>query len=383
MAEDRSRLAQLRNPLSTSPARGALALSRRSFMATDSSSNARWPTFSLLFFASQSAEYKTGKFDLFRESTIRADQLGFEAVWIPERHFHSFGGMFPNPSLAAVFLAEQTKQIRLRAGSVVLPLHHPVRVAEEWAVVDNLSHGRVDIAFAIGWNPNDFIFAPGRYAGRKEFTFAGIEQVRRLWRGEKVDFENGRSETFPVEVYPAPVQKELNVWITCSGGSERFVEAGEKGFNILTALLFQKVEELAEKIAAYRAAWTRAGHPGRGQVTLMLHTYVGQNEEETKATVRGPFKAYLESSADLWQVGTDRLKDLSERKKSDILEFAFERYYQKTGLMGGVDACRKMVTAVTAAGVDEIACLIDFGLPPEKILSGLDSLNELRKGGGR
>ena len=349
-------------------------------MATDSPSNGRWPTFSLLFFASQSAEFKSGKFDLFRESTKLADRLGFEAVWIPERHFHAFGGMFPNPALAAVFLAEQTKQIRLRAGSVVLPLHHPIRVAEEWAVVDNLSNGRVDIAFAIGWNPNDFVIAPQLYGERKDITFAGIDQVRRLWRGEALEFVNGKGELASIVVHPLPVQRELNVWITCSGGPERFVEAGEKGFNILTALLFQKVEEFAGKIAAYREAWRKAGHPGRGKVTLMLHTYVGQDEAATKATVRGPFKAYLESSADLWQIGTDRLKDLSDRKKADILEYAFERYYQKAGLMGGVQSCAGMVRAVADAGADEIACLIDFGLPPEKIIDGLETLNQLRRG---
>lgn len=350
-------------------------------MSSESTNHRAWPTFSLLFFASQSAEYRSGKFDLFRESTRIADTMGFEAVWIPERHFHAFGGMFPNPSLAAVFLAEQTSQIRLRAGSVVLPLHHPVRVAEEWAVVDNLSRGRVDIAFAIGWNPNDFVFAPEHYAGRKELTFSGIEQVRRLWRGEPVEFRNGKGEPFPVVVHPAPVQRDLNIWITCSGGRERFIEAGERGFNILTALLFQKVEELADKIAAYRAARQAAGHSGEGRVTLMLHTHVGRDDEQIKSVVRGPFKAYLESSADLWQVGTDRLRDISERKRGDILEYAFERYYQKTGLMGSVASCERMVCAVAAAGVDEIACLIDFGLPPQTILDGLTTLNELRQGG--
>ena len=61
-----------------------------------------WPRFSLLFFASQPAEFRRGKFDLFRESTRFADRHGFEAVWVPERHFHAFGGMFPNPALFGV-----------------------------------------------------------------------------------------------------------------------------------------------------------------------------------------------------------------------------------------------------------------------------------------
>ena len=143
-----------------------------------------WPRFSLLFFASQPAEFQRGKFDLFRESTQFADRHGFEAVWIPERHFHAFGGIFPNPALAGVVLAETTERILIRAGSVVMPLHHPIRVAEEWAVVDNLSNGRVDVSFAVGWNPNDFAIAPQAYADRTQRTFEGIERVQRLWRGD-------------------------------------------------------------------------------------------------------------------------------------------------------------------------------------------------------
>src|SRR5262249_33140876 len=105
------------------------------------------PAFSLLFFASRPAPADRDKFDLFRRSTRFADERGFQAVWIPERHFHAFGGIFPNPSLAGAVLAGTTRRIRIRAGSVVMPLHHPIRVAEEWAVVDNLSGGRVDVSF--------------------------------------------------------------------------------------------------------------------------------------------------------------------------------------------------------------------------------------------
>ena len=342
---------------------------------------APWPSFSLLFFASQPAAFLRGKFDLFRESTRFADDHGFEAVWIPERHFHAFGGIFPNPALAGVVLAETTDRIRIRAGSVVMPLHHPIRVAEEWAVVDNLSDGRVDVSFAIGWNPNDFALAPEAYAERKRRTFEGIETVRRLWRGESIETPNGLGQPTRVAIHPLPRQKDLAVWLTCSGEAERFVEAGEHGFNVLTALLFQGVEDLGEKLAAYRQAWTRHGHPGAGHVTLMLHTFVGADEASVRGTVREPFKRYLESSVDLWRVGEARLDDLSPRKRADLLEYAFERYYRKTALLGTTASCGRMVEAVSAAGVDEIACLVDFGVDPAAIVNGLGHLDELRQAG--
>lgn len=348
-------------------------------MKPDTSST--WPTFSLLFFASQPALSNAGQFDLFRASTRFADVHGFEAVWIPERHFHAFGGLFPNPALAAVVLAETTCRIRIRAGSVVMPLQHPIRVTEEWAVVDQLSGGRVDLSFAIGWNPNDFVLAPSHFQERKQITLQGVETVRRLWRGETLWLPNGHGESTAIRVFPSPVQPDLNVWFTCSGGEERFREAGEWGFNILTALLFQSVDDLKRKIAVYREARRRAGFPGPGIVTLMLHTFVGEDEAAVKAQVREPFKRYLESSADLWQVGETRLQDLSARKKADMLEYAFERYYQKTGLMGGMASAERMVRAVTDAGVNEIACLIDFGLPVPRILDGLIHLDRLREKG--
>ena len=120
-------------------------------------------SFSLFYFAAGEDAAADG-YRLLLDSARFADANGFEAVWTPERHFHAFGGAYPNPSVAGAALAAITKHVAIRAGSVVLPLHSPIRVAEEWAVVDNISRGRVGISFAAGWQPNDFVLNPGAYA---------------------------------------------------------------------------------------------------------------------------------------------------------------------------------------------------------------------------
>jgi alkanesulfonate monooxygenase SsuD/methylene tetrahydromethanopterin reductase-like flavin-dependent oxidoreductase (luciferase family) len=140
------------------------------------------------------------------------------------------------------------------------------------------------------------------------------------------------------------------------------------------------VPELAAKIAAYREARARHGHAGPGHVTLMLHTFVAASDALAREAVREPFKRYLESSVDLWKVGEARLDAMSPRKRADLLEFAFERYYRKTALMGSPETCAKMVSAVSGAGVDEIACLIDFGVDPDRTLASLEHLDCLRRG---
>jgi natural product biosynthesis luciferase-like monooxygenase protein/amino acid adenylation domain-containing protein len=336
--------------------------------------------FSLFYFSSNEAEFTDDKYRLFIEGAKLADQRGFTAVWTPERHFHAFGGLFPNPSVLCSALAMVTERIRLRAGSVVLPLHHPIRVAEEWSVVDNLSRGRVDLAFARGWNPNDFALGPENYRNSAEELFSRLETVRRLWRGETITVPNGAGENTEINIYPLPSQPELPVWITCSGGRERFVEAGACGANVLTALLFQSIEELQEKLDAYRDSRAKHGYdPATGKVTLMLHTFVADELGFVRDKVRGPFIEYLKSSVKLWSNGSKSLQDLSEEERGKLLDYAFERYFQMSALFGTPHSCLDKVHRLKEIGVDEIACLIDFGVDVDSVLASLHSLDTLRR----
>jgi len=336
--------------------------------------------FSLFYFSSNEAEFSEDKYRLLIEGAKFADTHDFAAVWLPERHFHPFGGLYPNPSVLASALAMVTERVRLRAGSVVLPMHHPVRVVEEWAVVDNLSGGRVDLSLAAGWNPNDFVLAPGSFADRYDLLFSGLDTIRLLWGGGTVALPGGLGQTVPVRVYPRPRQPALATWITCSGGRQRFVQAGEHGAYVLTALLFQGVAELAEKIAAYREARARHGHdPATGHVTLMLHTFVGENLEDVRRIVRAPFIEYLKSSMDLWWKDRGRLDDLRPRQREELLDHAFDRYFKTSALFGTQETCGALVADLHKAGVDEIACLIDFGIDIDATIDGLHELDVLRK----
>ena len=124
--------------------------------------------FSLFYFAADAGEANQNRYRLLLEGSRFADQNGFAAVWTPERHFHPFGGLYPNPSLTSAVIAAITSRVQIRAGSIVLPLHNPIRVAEEWAVVDNLSQGRVGFSFASGWHANDFALMPQNYPSARK-----------------------------------------------------------------------------------------------------------------------------------------------------------------------------------------------------------------------
>ena len=356
--------------------------------------------FSLFYFASEADEAGVAdKYRLLLEGAKYADQHGFTAVWTPERHFHQFGGLYPNPSIASAAIATITQNVQLRAGSCVLPLHSPIRVAEEWALVDNLSNGRVGIAFASGWQPNDFVLMPQNYSERKQIMFDNIEIVQRLWRGEIVSLPGPAETNVDVQTLPRPIQSELPIWITAAGNPETFRMAGAKGFHLLTHLLGQTTTQLSEKLAIYRQAWREAGHPGQGHVTIMLHTFVGEDDDVVREIVRQPMKDYLRSAVGLIkQAAADvpRLKEkaamsgrsplqlfeageLTDEDMEALLDHAFERYFVTSGLFGTPQTCMKMINRLKEIDVDEVACLVDFGVPSETVLSHLTRLNQVRE----
>ena len=371
-----------------------------------SSGKADIPAFSLFYFAAQSGEAGADAYRLLFEGARFADQNGFEAVWTPERHFHAFGGLYPNPAISSAALAGMTKNVKLRGGSVVAPLHHPASIAESWALVDNLSGGRAGIAIAAGWQPDDFILRPENFAERKAIALGTVDTLRRLWAGEAVAFPGHDGKPVAVNIHPRPVQKEIPLWITAAGNIDTFTEAGRLGCGVLTHLLGQSIEELKDKIAAYRQARAAAGFEGKGHVALMLHTFVSDDEETVLATARQPMKSYLNSAVDLvrrasWTFPTFvsraeatgrspqqvfESEDLKPEELDALLDHAFERYYRRSGLFGTPETAKEIVRDVRAAGVDEIACLIDFGIETETVLANLKHIrtlmSELEREGG-
>ncbi|GAA3846488.1 LLM class flavin-dependent oxidoreductase [Saccharothrix violaceirubra] len=335
--------------------------------------------YSLFYFADDSASSGGGRYRLLLDGAKFADEHGFTAVWTPERHFHRFGGLYPNPAVTGAAVAAVTSRVGVRAGSVVAPLHHPLRIAEEWSVVDNLSGGRVGLSFASGWNANDFVLAPEKYADRKRELVRTIDQVRSLWRGGSVSLPDGAGSPVSVRVFPPPVRAELPIWTTSAGSTATFRAAGEAGTGVLTHLLGQELDRLTANIAAYRAAHL-AHHGTPGHVVLMVHAFLGPDADLVRERVREPLVEYLKSSFHLIAGSVTDL-DPARLRPADIdflIRRSYDRYYETSGLFGTVDHVRPLVERFRAAGVDELACLIDFGLPFDAVLDGLTTLDELR-----
>ncbi|WP_053668412.1 non-ribosomal peptide synthetase [Streptomyces sp. NRRL B-1140] len=344
------------------------------------------PDFSLYFFGDYPASDSAVAYQHLLRAAEYADEHGFHALWLPERHFHSFGALFPNPSVLAASLATRTSRIRLHAGSVVLPLHHPVRVAEEWAVVDNLSGGRVGLGFASGWHSTDFVLAPENYGRQRDIMYEHLDTFRHLWSGRPLTMTSGSGDATEVSLHPRPVQgDDVPLFAAVLSNPESYERAARAGLGIVTNLMAQSVEDLAANIARYRAA--RAAHgldPAAGRVVVLVHTYLGPDADRARQEARKPFCDYLRSSIDLFDNAANSLGvdvDLLTTHQDDldyVLDMAYERYCETRALIGSAAEVRPVLDSLTAAGADEIGCFIDFGVAPERMLAGLPELNRLR-----
>ena len=335
--------------------------------------------FSLIFFSDVN-QALANKYQLVFDLCAFADQNGFTAVWLPERHFHPFGGIYPNPSVLASALAVRTKRLRIRSGSVVLPLHHPAEVVEAWSMVDNLSNGRVDLGFASGWDPNDFILSPETFATLREVWRDRIPMVQKLWRGEQIAFPNGRGELSQIRVYPPPIQKEVNVWLTVTKSDESFVYAGRKGYNVLTMLQGIDLDQLGGKIRLYRNARKESGlDETGGTVTLMLHTFVNANLRIVEEAVREPFFAYIKSALSGHIKHFRPNETPTDAELNKIVDYSYERYFRTGALFGSVADAKRTTERAISVGVNEIACLMDFGVDYQLVLDSLPFLLQLKE----
>ncbi|MGR3742650.1 MAG: LLM class flavin-dependent oxidoreductase [Pseudooceanicola nanhaiensis] len=345
--------------------------------------------FSLFYFDGDGSQRNPDAYRLLTDSARFADTNGLLALWVPERHFHAFGGLYPNPGVIHAALAMITEKVQLRSGSVVLPLHHPVRVAEDWSVIDNLSGGRAGIAIASGWTMEEFVLSREPHGFRRKLMWQSYEELTRLLAGEAVEFEDADGNLVEAKTLPRPLQPRIPFWIACQS-TETFIEAGRRGINVLCSLLGDSVEDVAPKIRAYRESLDKHGHdPEAGKVSMMVHTFLADDPETAKKNVIEPFSDYLrthyhllESLARSMKMDV-KLSDFSQDDLDTLLQFGVEGFMNGRSLIGNAESCQPFVDDLAAAGVDEVACLIDFVQDYDLVMSGLPHIARLAEANAR
>ncbi len=223
-----------------------------------------------------------------------AEELGFDSVCPAEHHFTEYG-FCASPALSLAAIARTTQRIRLCTGVVVLPFNHPLRVAEDYAMLDCLSGGRVELGVGRGYQPVEF---QGYGIDQTQSTAIfdeSLEIIRRAWTDERLTF-HGRYFNFEdVLVRPRPVQQpHPPIWMAALSPST-FEKAGRLGCNLLCSPIFGgSLEASREMLDGYREGLVRAGHdPATREIGALCMVYAGETQEQARAEFAEPVIWYF------------------------------------------------------------------------------------------
>ncbi len=226
----------------------------------------------------------------------RADALGYHSIKAVEHYFHEYGGHTPSPLVLLSAIAARTRRIRLITGAVIPAFNHPIKLAGELAMVDNMSQGRLDVGFGRAFIPEEFdAFGVSMDDSRARFD-EGIAVIKRLWTEDRVTHA-GRFWRFEnVHLTPRPVQRpHPPIFIAAVLSAESFVWAGEQGYHLMIVPFAGSLERTAAFVQAYREAWARAGHPpGQEQVQMSFHCYLAETHAAAIEGFQRPVERYVE-----------------------------------------------------------------------------------------
>lgn len=222
------------------------------------------------------------------DSVKLADKLGWARAMTTEHHFHYYGGAVPNPAVILAAWARETTRIRLASGVSLVPLRHPLQVAEDYALVDHLSNGRFDLGISRGFVPHEFeAFGTSRAETADRVTEA-LDIIGKFWKGEPFEYQGKFHSFAKVDPWPLPLQKRVPIWIAASNDRQSFERAGAGGYSLMMNQYPMTFASLVEKHSWYRDAWAAAGHdPAKRKAGVALMTCIADTEEEA-IRIAGP-----------------------------------------------------------------------------------------------
>jgi alkanesulfonate monooxygenase SsuD/methylene tetrahydromethanopterin reductase-like flavin-dependent oxidoreductase (luciferase family) len=312
-----------------------------------------------------------------------AERWGLDAVWLAELHFSPQRSVLSAPLILASAIAARTERIKIGTAVQVLPLHHPLRLAEDTTTIDHLSHGRLIFGVGRSGFATTYQTYGVPYAESRERFAETLDIVKKAWTEPTFSHSGTYYQFQDVCLVPKPYQQPHPPIRIAATSPDTFPACGELGYPIFAAVRLGTLSELAPYIAAYRAAYRGAGHPGRGEVFLRVPVYVGQTEAESRAVPEASIMGFyrmlgrqLEASAGA--AGTRAIEDRAGRGQR-LQTIGWDEVVRDKVIVGTApqiaERLRELQAELGLAGIlAELNC--GAGIPREQVLSSLQLLCE-------
>jgi natural product biosynthesis luciferase-like monooxygenase protein len=312
------------------------------------------------------------------EQIVYADEIGFDSAWLAELHFNRPFSIMPSPFILATAIAQRTKRIRLGTAVTLLPLQHPLRIAEDAATVDILSQGRLDFGVGRGTIAIHFQgYNVSRDESRERFEEA-LAIIERAWTQDSFSFEGRYFQIPETAVAPKPIQKPYPPFRIAANSPETAAFAGERGYSIFVASPINPFPKLPEHIDIYREKFLAAGHENKKQnVAVLFPLYVAESDATIRQEVEPSFMHYFRTVSRQARLGQrDQsasyayLKEV--RKRMDAI--TWDEVDSTMALYGPPERCiQKIKAAHERCQMDQVICWFNPGglVPHRQVLDSM------------
>ncbi len=308
--------------------------------------------------------------DIF-ETAARAEAGGVDCVWLGEIHFTPSRSVISASLQVASAIAARTRRVRVGTAVQVLPLNHPLRIAEEVATVDHISEGRFEFGIGRSGVVKTYDTYGIAYAESQARFRETLEILRRAWTGEPVSY---RGEFYRVDnavVTPRPYQVPHPPIRMAATSDETFPIAGRLGLPIFIGLRSTEISDLKAQLGPYRAAWREAGHPGEPSVYLRLPVYASPTDAGAREEPRESLTAFFARQTELARQAVGRAgAGPADRRREQAERMAALTYDDILARKGAFGTARAVVDRLTALreelGIDGVVAEPNPGgrIPP-------------------
>ena len=249
-----------------------------------------------------------------------AEAWGLDAVWLAELHVAPGRSVLSSPLTVASAIAARTRRIKIGTAVQILPLCHPLRLAEDTATIDQISQGRLIFGAGRSGFPRAYEAYGIPYTESRERFAEVLEIVRRAWTEPSFSFEGRYFRFHDVHLVPRPFQRPYPPIRIAASSPETFEALGTAGYPIFVGARAGTLSQLVPHITAYRQAHRAAGHPGNGEVYLRLPIYVAETRElaldEPQASLMSFYQGFARRLGD--SVGRSGVVHADERAESAL-----------------------------------------------------------------
>jgi alkanesulfonate monooxygenase SsuD/methylene tetrahydromethanopterin reductase-like flavin-dependent oxidoreductase (luciferase family) len=259
------------------------------------------------------------------EQIDAAEELGLDVIWLAELHFDPARSVLSAPLAIASAIAARTRRIKIGIAVQVLPLCHPLRIAEEGATVDQISQGRLIFGVGRSGLPRTYEDYGVSYAESRERFLEVLDILEQAWTQPKVSFDGKYYSFHNIAVAPKPYQQPCPPIRIAAASPDTYPAVGARGLPIFLNARHGSFAEFGPSIREYRDAWEAAGHPGRGPVYLRVPVYLAETEARAREEPR-------QSLMHFYREQTERLRDSMSRGGTRAIEGRAERLHRLENL---------------------------------------------------